>query len=74
MQMTSLLGKEKPVLMDYEKNEWRGTYLTECYNISSLDVPIAIWNQFNRQIGLGGGDPDDQAGNYGVRPAVNIIK
>ncbi len=74
MQLTSLLEKEKPVLMDYENGEWRGTYLTECYNISALLVPFANWDQGVRRISLDGSNPAIQFGDFGVRPAVNIIK
>ncbi len=74
MQLTSLLAKEKPVIMDYENNEWIGTYLTECFNVSSLVVPVAYWDVADRQLYLGRFVPEDRFDFCGVRPAVNIIK
>ncbi len=74
MQLTSLLGKEKPVLMDYENGEWRGTYLTESYNIVSHYVPVAYWARSDRLISLGRYDPVDQVDAFGFRPSVNIMK
>ena len=74
MQLTSLLEKEIPVLMDYENGEFRGTYLTESYNIASHGVPVVYWSQNFRQFGLYGDNPGYQVGDYGVRPSVNIIK
>lgn len=74
MQFSSLSAKEKPVLMDYENDEWRGTYLIECYNIVSDDVLIADWAPADRLIGLEGNSPDFQSGGCGVRASVDIMK
>ena len=74
MQLTSLLAKEKPVLMDYENNEYRGTYLIECFSVSSRDVPFANWYRSNRQFFLDRSNTDVLFGDFGVRTSVNIIK
>ncbi len=74
MQLTSLLAKEKPILMDYENNEWRGTYLTECYNYALVFVPRARWRGSDRRIALGGYDPADRGDRYGARSSVDIKK
>jgi len=74
MQLTSLLEYEKPVLMDYENGEYRGTYLTGSYYIASHDVPFVDWDRRGRQIGLSGNFPAVRIDDYGVRPSVNIKK
>lgn len=72
LQLTSLLANEKPVLMDYENNEYRGTYLIECFHVSSLSVPLADWNQSTRWINLARNFPDARVDDFGVRSSVNI--
>lgn len=74
MQLTSLLAKEKPILMDYENNEWRGTYLTECYNYALDRVPVAYWNGANRLISLGRDNPADRSDDCGARSSVDISR
>ena len=74
MQLTSLLAKEKPVLMDYENNEWRGTYLTSCYNDVFDHVPIAFWNEPRRWIILGGKVPGSLVFDCGARSSVDISR
>lgn len=74
MQLTSLLTKEKPVLMDYEDPSWRGVYLTGCYNVASGNVPFISLAGFSRQVILGGSSPVYEDGNYGMRSSVDIIQ
>ena len=74
MQLTFLLAKEKPVLMDYENNNWRGTYLMECYNFVSGLVTFAHWYDFPSQLRFGGKNPSHRDDHYGVRSLVDIKK
>ena len=73
MQLTSLLSKERTILMDYENSEWRGAHLTQCYSVASDFVPFAGWSRMGRRVDLGGYGPDDQDAYYGARSSVDII-
>lgn len=72
MQLTSLLSKEKPILMDYESSEWRGAHLTQSYSVASDFVPFVGWSRMGRRVDLGGYGTDDRDDNYGVRSSVDI--
>lgn len=74
MQLTSLLAKEKPVLMNYDFDELRGVYLTGCFNINPPLIPVADYSRINGYITLGGRGSRGRDDKVGVRTSVDMIK
>lgn len=72
MQLTSLLDNEKPVLMDYENGEWRGTGLIESYNPLSHIILVPNWFGECRIFSLSGCLSENRDANCGLRPSVSI--
>lgn len=74
MQLTSLLEKEKAVLMDYEEDEMIGTYLIDCYRESSRAVPYVFWEYSFSHFDLSYSQTDIADDGCGIRTSVNIQK
>lgn len=70
MQFSSLLGDDKPVLMDYENGEKRGTYLLGGYNTVDRGIVVFEWNKEKRQIEISCASPESSDPYLGVRTAV----
>lgn len=72
MQLNSLLEHERAILMDYEKNNWRGSFLVECFYGTMNVVAVANWNVVGK-LELAIDQPSAMSSvEYGVRTSVNI--
>lgn len=73
MQITSILGNDVPILMDYENGAFRGSSLLDCYNASEDVVPSGSWDEADQILIIGRLKPDMLIDDgLGIRTTVNI--